>query len=138
MRSRVNYAVVLTTLDTQSMVIDPATNTAYAGGYRGDGLCATNLATSQFAHSAAASGIAQIEGIIVDGRKLYVGSYGPAVIVTHDLAKGLQDDTAYHWLARLGESHLQSRPFAWAVAQNHVVFGALPGYGYRGGALGTI
>ena len=64
-RPRVNYAVVLTTLDTQSMVIDPATNTAYAGGYRGDGLCATNLATGEFTHSAASSGIAQIEGMAV-------------------------------------------------------------------------
>lgn len=137
-RPRVNYAVVLTTLDTQSMVIDPATNTAYAGGYRGDGLCATNLATGEFTHSAASSGIAQIEGMVVDGRKLYVGSYGSAVIVAHDLAKKVEDGSAYRRLARLGESHLQSRPFSWAVTQDHVVFGTVPEYGYRGGALGAV
>lgn len=137
-RPRVDYPVVLTTLSTQSMVIDPATNTAYAGGYRGDGLCATDLATGRFAHSAGSSGIAQIEGMIVDGTRLYVGSYGSAVIVAHDAGKAVRDGAAYRRLARLGESHLQSRPFAWAVAQAHVVFGTVPEYGYRGGALGTI
>lgn len=136
--SEVSYQVVPTTVPTQSMVIDPATNTAYAGGYRGDGLCATDLATGAFAHSAPTSGIAQIEGMVVDGRTLYVGSYGSAVIVEHDLAAGVTAASSFRQLARLGESHLQSRIFAWTVAESHVVFGTVPEYGYRGGALGTI
>ncbi|GGG64178.1 hypothetical protein GCM10011374_29680 [Kocuria dechangensis] len=137
-RPAVRHPVVLTTLDTQSMVIDRATSTVYAGGYRGDGLCATNLATGAFAHSAATAGIGQIEGMMVDEGTLYVGSYGSAVVVQHTTAPGVEDAASFRQLARLGESHLQSRIFAWAVADSHVVFGTVPEYGYRGGALGTI
>ncbi|MHC5560409.1 hypothetical protein [Kocuria sp. U4B] len=136
--SRVNYQVVPGPLATQSMVIDPGANTAYAGGYRGDGLCATNLATGVFAHSASTSRIEQAEGMVVDQDSLYVGSYGSAVIVKHDKAAGVASSTAYQKLAELGDSHKQSRPYAWASTTSHVVFGTVPEYGYRGGALGTI
>ena len=136
--SAVDYQVVPVPLVTQSMVIDPATGTAYAGGFRGDGLCSTKLATGAFAHSASTAGISQIEGMIVDGANLYVGSYGSAVIVRHDVAPGVDGPGAYRRLASLGNSHLQSRIFAWASADSHVVFGTVPEYGYRGGALGVI
>ncbi|MFI7481847.1 hypothetical protein ACH9EU_05450 [Kocuria sp. M1R5S2] len=134
----VDYQVVPVPLVTQSLVIDPATDTAYAGAYRGDGLCSTSLATGEFAHSAPSAGIAQIEGMFVDSGKLYVGSYGSAVIVEHELAPGVQDPGAYRRLAKLGDSHLQSRIFAWAAATSHVVFGTVPEYGHRGGALGVV
>lgn len=134
----VNYKVVLTTLDTQSIVIDPATHTVYAGGYRGDGVCSTNLATGAFAHSASTSQISQIEGMIVDGRTLYVGSYGNAVIIKHTIASGVRDAGSFTRLARLGESYQQSRPYGWAVAASHIAFGTVPDFGHRGGALGTI
>ncbi|GGG64167.1 hypothetical protein GCM10011374_29660 [Kocuria dechangensis] len=135
---RVDYKVVPVPLTTQSVAIDKATNTVYAGGFKGDGLCATNLSTGEFSHSAASAGIAQIEGLTVAGGKLYVGSYGSAVVVEHDLAKGVKDAGAYRRVAKLGTSHLQSRIFAWAVSPSRVVFGTVPEYGYRGGALGTI
>ncbi|MFI7481848.1 hypothetical protein ACH9EU_05455 [Kocuria sp. M1R5S2] len=137
-RPRVDCAVSLTTLDTSSMVVDPATDTAYAGGFRGDGLCATALATGAFAHSAATAGISQIEGMVPDRGTLYVGSYGSAVVVAHETAPGVSAAGAYRRLATLGTSHLQSRIFAWASAESHVVFGTVPEYGYRGGALGTV
>ena len=134
----VSYRVVPVPLVTQSMVIDPRTNTLFSGGYRGDGLCSTNLATGAFAHSATASGIEQIEGMVVDGEKLYVGSYISSVIVEHRTNRGVTDSASYRTLARLGPSHRQSRPFGWAVTTSHVVFGTVPEPGYRGGALGTI
>ncbi|WP_461746440.1 hypothetical protein [Kocuria sp. U4B] len=137
-RATVNYRVVLTTLGTQSMLIDRTTDTAFAGGYRGDGVCSTNLATGAFAHSAGTSQISQIEGMIVDGRTLYVGSYGNAVIVKHSIASGVREPSSFTRLARLGESHQQSRPYGWAVSASHVVFGTVPDFGHRGGALGTI
>ncbi|MFI7481849.1 hypothetical protein ACH9EU_05460 [Kocuria sp. M1R5S2] len=133
----VQYQVVPVPLATQSMVIDRATNTAYAGGYRGDGLCSTNLATGVFAHSAPSAEIEQIEGMAVDGGTLFVGSYPKAVVVTHSIAKGVQDSSAFATRASLSETHQQSRIFAWASAQSHVVFGTVPDYGLRGGALGT-
>lgn len=135
---RVNYKLIPVSLTTQSMLIDPATNTAYAGGYRGDGLCSTDLTTGVFTHSAPESGIAQIEGMILDGGNLYVGSYGSAVIVKHRIATGIQNSSAYTKLAELGTSHKQSRPYAWASNSSHVVFGTVPEVGHRGGALGTI
>lgn len=134
----VGYRVVPVPLVTQSMVIDPRTNTLFSGGYRGDGLCSTNLTTGAFAHSAPASGIEQIEGMVVDGEKLYVGSYISSVIVEHRTNRGVTDSASYRTLARLGPSHRQSRPFGWAVTTSHVVFGTVPEPGYRGGALGTI
>lgn len=137
-QSRVDYRVVPVPLPTQSMIIDPATNTAYAGGYRGDGLCTTNLTSGAFAHSAPQSGIAQIEGMILDQGNLYVGSYGSGVIVRHRVAAGIKNSSAYTKLAELGDSHQQSRPYAWALTNSHVVFGTVPEVGHRGGALGTI
>ena len=134
----VQYQVVPVPLATQSMVIDRVTNTAYAGGYRGDGLCSTDLATGAFAHSASSAEIEQIEGMLVDGRTLFVGSYPKAVVVTHSLPKGVRDASAYATRAKLSDSHQQSRIFAWASAQSHVVFGTVPEYGLRGGALGTF
>lgn len=137
-QSRVNYKVVPVPLPTQSMTIDPATNTAYAGGYRGDGLCTTNLATGVFTHSTPEAGIAQIEGMILDQGHLYVGSYGSAVIVKHRMDAGVQSGPSFQKLAELGKSHLQSRPYGWASTTSHVVFGTVPEVGHRGGALGTI
>ncbi|KLU09474.1 hypothetical protein ABL57_12150, partial [Kocuria sp. SM24M-10] len=135
--STVSYQVVPVPLATQSMVIDGDTNTAYAGGYRGDGLCSTNLATGEFAHSASGAEIEQIEGMAIDGRTLFVGSYPKAVVVTHSLTKGVQDPSAFATRAHLSDSHQQSRIFAWASAESHVAFGTVPEYGLRGGALGT-
>ncbi|WP_053004937.1 hypothetical protein [Kocuria sp. SM24M-10] len=135
---RVSYGLIPGPVKTQSMVIDRRTNVLYAGGFQGDGVCSTNLATGAFAHSAASAGVAQIEGMIVDGGHLYMGSYGGAVIVRHSTSAGVRAGTSYRRMAALGSSHRQDRIFAWAIAQDHVVFGTVPEYGDRGGALGTV
>ncbi|GGG64172.1 hypothetical protein GCM10011374_29670 [Kocuria dechangensis] len=134
----VDYAVVPVPLATQSMTIDRARSTVYAGGFKGDGLCSTQLTTGAFAHSAPTAGIEQIERMMVDGDRLYIGSYPSGVIVDHLLPRGVKDPGSYRQLATLGTSHLQSRIYAWASATSHVVFGTVPETGRRGGVLGVV
>lgn len=134
----ITYKVVRTVIETRSMIIDKDANLAYTGGYRGDGLCSVNLSSGALEHSPDRSSIKQIENMILDKEKVYVGSYGSSVIVSYDTNKKLTDSSAYKKLATLGKSHGQSRPYGWAVTNNHVVFGTVPEYGLRGGALGVI
>ncbi len=129
-----NIAFAESAFKVQTLMGATSGTTMFVGAYMGDGIGTVDLLSRETWRSSTDTGIAQIEGMIeYDPSTVYVGSYpGGCLYRFNPQTKSVKK------LIELREKHLQSRPFAWALAAGKVVAGTVAEYGHNTGALAII